>query len=124
MTATRSACPPSIPFGANLTFEYDGVGNRTQVQDSFGGTISSTYDAANELQQRQFSDGTNTLIIDLTYTGTHNIASESYYTGSVGTGALAMASFLYDAADRITSIQNTSGALRRRTAARPSNPSL
>jgi hypothetical protein len=31
------------PFGLALTFQYDGDGNRTQVQDSFGGVMTSVY---------------------------------------------------------------------------------
>jgi YD repeat-containing protein len=58
------------PFGQVLTFTYDPVGNRTLVQDSQGGTLTSVYDAANRLTSRQFGGvGQTPLRMDLTYTG-------------------------------------------------------
>jgi hypothetical protein len=59
-------------FGVTLTMLYDAVGNRTEVRDSFGGIVTSTYDAANNLQTRKLG-GTNPLRIDLTYNANNQL---------------------------------------------------
>jgi RHS repeat-associated protein len=99
------------PFGQSLTFSYDHLGNRTLVQDSQGGTITSVYDAGNELTSRQFTDSSATFSAGLTYTGTHQLSTIMRYNNMMGTGNIASTTFLYDAADRVTSIQhqNTGG---------------
>src|SRR5207248_1313709 len=74
------------PFGVSLDFAYDAHGNRTLVQDSFGGTTQSTYDAANQLVSRLFTaDGQPTLRIDLGYTTDGQLAQATRYSDAAGT---------------------------------------
>jgi RHS repeat-associated protein len=94
------------PFNLTLTFSYDAVGNRTLVQDSQGGMMTSVYDGANELTSRQFSGNGATFSFGLTYTGTHQLSTIMRYNNVMGTGNIASSTFLYDAADRVTSIQH------------------
>ena len=98
------------PFSLSLTFTYDGVGNRTLVQDSFGGTTTSVYDAANELTTRDFGGsggaGSAYMGVTLTETPTHQLSTIARYSAPTGTGSLANTTFLYDALDRVTSIQH------------------
>jgi RHS repeat-associated protein len=92
------------PFGLSLTMSYDNVGNRLSVQDSQGGLMTSVYDAANELTTREFSGNSTALSLGFTYTGTHNLSTIMRYNNVMGTGNIASSTFLYDAADRVTSI--------------------
>jgi RHS repeat-associated protein len=94
------------PFNLTLTFSYDAVGNRTLVQDSQGGMMTSVYDGANELTSRQFSGNGATFSFGLTYTGTHQLSTIMRYNNVMGTGNIASSTFLYDGADRVTSIQH------------------
>jgi len=53
-------------YGVSFTFGYD-ARDRTSVADSLGGTTASAYDDADRLTSRTFTDGTNSLRIDLGY---------------------------------------------------------
>jgi RHS repeat-associated protein len=94
----------SEPFSVTMTFAYDSVGNRTVVQDSFSGTTTSVYNADNLLSTRKFSDGTSNLRIDLGYTGTNQLKTLTRYSDLAGTNKVATTTYLYDNADRVTSI--------------------
>ncbi|MBI1918881.1 MAG: hypothetical protein HYS12_29680 [Planctomycetes bacterium] len=69
-------------WGITLTYDYDGSGNRKQVSDTKGGYLTSVYDAANRLSNRQFSDGTTSLRFDLGYTVRDQVATLSHYSVS------------------------------------------
>jgi YD repeat-containing protein len=63
-------------FGLSLTFGYDQVGNRTSVKDSLGGVQTSTYDANNNLTERQFGgSGQTPLRVDLAYTALNQVGT-------------------------------------------------
>jgi RHS repeat-associated protein len=98
-------------FGVTLTFTYDAVGNRTEVQDSLGGTETSTYDAANNLTSRGLSGiGTTQQRIDLTYDGVNQISTETRYSNLAGTTKIGTTTYLYDAAERLTSLHHSDGS--------------
>jgi RHS repeat-associated protein len=90
---------------ATLTFTYDADGNRTMVQDSFGGVQTSTYNAINELITQQITGPDSTqLQVDLSYTADGLISTESR-DDTLGPGTpVGTSYYLYDAADRLTSI--------------------
>jgi YD repeat-containing protein len=74
------------PFGLVLTFSYDAVGNRTLVQDSFGGVTTSVYGAANRLTSREFGGVSQTpLRSDFTYTARDQVATVTRYKNLAGT---------------------------------------
>ena len=69
------------PGGLSLTFTYDSAGNRTQVQDSLGGTTTSTFDVLNRNDDRTFSgSGQPTLRIRKASDGYGRLGSISRYT--------------------------------------------
>ncbi len=41
-------------WGTLLTFTYDANGNRTVVQDNFGGVTTNVYDAVGNLTEQEF----------------------------------------------------------------------
>jgi RHS repeat-associated protein len=92
------------PFGVSMTFAYDSAGNRTLVQDSLGATTTSVYNADDLLTSRRFSDGTNSMRIDLTYTNTNQLSTLTRYKDLTTTNVVATTTYLYDTADRVTSI--------------------
>jgi YD repeat-containing protein len=97
------------PFTAVLTFTYDAVGNRTLVQDSSGGYTTSIYDAVDRLTTREFGGPSQTpLRIDFTYTNRNQIATETRYSDLAGTQKVGSSAFTYDAAMRLTNIQQLS----------------
>jgi RHS repeat-associated protein len=99
-------------FSQNLTFTYDAVGNRTLVQDSKNGTETSVYDADNRLQARYFA-GISTIQfhLDLTYQDNGLLNTEVRYSLLGGPiSAIGRTTLLYDAANRVTSINHTDSA--------------
>lgn len=92
------------------TFTYDAVGNRTKVQDSFGGTTTSVYNAVNLLTTRQLDDGTNTLREDFTYTARDQMATASRYADLTGTTLVGITSYAYDAHSRLSHLQFFDGS--------------
>jgi RHS repeat-associated protein len=99
------------PFGQSLTFAYDNVGNRTLVQDSKGGVATSVYDSANELTSRQFGGtGQTPLREDFTYNGTNQIATATRYSDLAGTTKVGVATYSYDADNRLSNLQQGNGS--------------
>ena len=77
------------PFGVSLQYAYDGIGNQTQVIDSFGGTQTSFYDLDNRLVTREYSGESQNLRIDFTYGADGQIATETRYSDLSGTSLVA-----------------------------------
>ena len=77
------------PFALRLTFSYDAVNNRTLVQDSLGGVLTSVFDSLNRLSSRQFGGTSQTpLRMDLTYTAQDYVATQTRYSDLAGTNKI------------------------------------
>src|SRR5206468_1493566 len=83
------------PFGVSLTATYDAAGNRILLQDSFGGVLTSVYDAVHRLTAEQLNgstasygyDATNELTSDGSNNYTYDLNGNRTMTGySTGTG--------------------------------------
>jgi RHS repeat-associated protein len=101
-------------FGLTLTALYDPADRRTQVQDPFGGAahpVTAVYDAAGRLTSRQFSDGTNTVRVDLGYSARDELTGISRYNSltAVQANLVGATSYGYDAASRVTSVAHKNG---------------
>ncbi len=98
------------PNAASLTFAYDGLGNRNEMQEFISGsqvgTIMTNYDGADRLTSANLTTvGGGAAQVTLSYNTTNGmIATESRSNGS-GT-AEGSTSYLYDAANRITGIDH------------------
>jgi RHS repeat-associated protein len=94
-----------------LTNTFDAVGNRTVVKDSFGGTATSTYDNANQLTSKQFSNaGATPLRFDLTYTARNQVATLNRYSDLNGNTKVGESDYTYDAVARVQNIQHKNGS--------------
>jgi RHS repeat-associated protein len=96
------------PFGLSLTFGYDKTVNRTQVQDSLGGTTNSVYDGADRLSTLENSGtGSAQLRVDLTYNGDGQISHETRYNSVAGGGSaiVGATTLLYDGLGQMTGLQ-------------------
>jgi RHS repeat-associated protein len=83
----------------------------TSVEDSAGGTVTSVYDSNNRLISRRYSDSSgNQLRIDLTYTPSGQIATETRYADTAGTQLLGKTQYTYDHAGNVTQIEHTNAA--------------
>ena len=104
------------PFNLTLTFGYDANGNVTSVADSAGGTVTSIYNADNELTSRRFATTANgspasvQLRMDLAYTPAGQIATETRYADTAGTDLLGQTQFTYDPSGNVTEIEHTNAA--------------
>jgi uncharacterized protein RhaS with RHS repeats len=67
------------------SFQYDEVGNRTQIVDSFGGTTTLVYNEINQVTSRKRDDGTNEVRIDFTYTPNGRYDVVTRYSDLAGT---------------------------------------
>ena len=89
------------PFGVNLTFGYDGGGNRVSVTDNKGGSTTSTFDAAGELSSRVLTAASTSARIDVSYDAAGQETSRVRTQGSTPAGETDT---LYDAGGMITSL--------------------
>src|SRR5262249_53390628 len=96
-----------------LTSTYDANGNRTNVQDSKGGVTTSTYDNANNLTSRQFSNGTTPLREDFTYDANNQLSTATRYSDLNANTKIGGTSYSYDTVNRLSTLQhrNVSGTL-------------
>ena len=104
------------PFNYTLTFGYDNDGNVLTVADSAGGTVTSIYNADNQLSTREFATtagGTPAnvqLRMDLTYTPAGQIYTEKRYSDTRGTNLVGETQFTYDPAGNVSEIKHTNAA--------------
>jgi YD repeat-containing protein len=94
------------------TCAYDAAGNRTRVDDSFGGVTTSTFDAVNRLSARELGgSGIAPMRAEWAYmaVGTVKSFTQRGWDGSAFTTAGAT-TYAYDAADRLTSQRRVDGA--------------
>ena len=89
------------PFNYTLTFGYDNNGNVLTVADSAGGTVTSIYNADNQLATREFTTGAGgtpanvQLRMDLTYTPAGQINTEKRFSDTGGTTLVGQTQFTY-----------------------------
>jgi RHS repeat-associated protein len=96
------------PFGQTLTFTFDAASNRYVLQDSLGGTTTSTYDALNRLTERQFGgSGQTPLHVNLTWTARDQLNTATRYKDQGGTSLAGTTTYQYDTAMRLTNLQHT-----------------
>jgi RHS repeat-associated protein len=99
------------PFGFGMTFTYDAASNRTLVQDSLGATTTSVYDGVNRLTSRQVGGtGQTQMREDFTYTVRDQVATATRYSDAAGTQQVGVSTYSYDAAARLTNLQNGGAA--------------
>jgi RHS repeat-associated protein len=87
------------PLGSKWIYSHDGVGNLTKTVTADGGSISRSYDAANRLLEKSYSDGTPA--VSNSYDPVGNRISMTDATGNT--------TYAYDAGDRLVSATNPSG---------------
>jgi RHS repeat-associated protein len=99
------------PFSVVLGMQYDAVGDPTQVQDSFGGTTTYSYDALHRLTSILFNGtGSQTpLRVDLTYTQQNELGTVTRYSDLAGSNKIGATSYTYDPGMRLTNIQDANG---------------
>jgi RHS repeat-associated protein len=83
-------------WGLTLTLGYDTDGNRTLVQDSKGGTTTSTYDFLNRLTTLSYSDTSTQLRFDVGWTPRGEMASLTRYRDVAGMQQAGISSYTYD----------------------------
>ena len=95
-----------------LNFAYDGNGNRTLETDSLGGTVSSIYDADNELVTEIYSQtGGTGMEIQQDYNWLGQVVEQRDYNDPSGTPTLISTSdYGYNAAGSITSLNEFTSA--------------
>jgi RHS repeat-associated protein len=97
-------------FNVTLTFVYDNAGNRTAVQDSFGGYLTSTYDGDNRLTFRSYTGQGTSLSYDQQYDAAGNVTKVDRYSNAGGTTKVGESDYTYDSAGRVTSINHKNGS--------------
>jgi RHS repeat-associated protein len=81
------------------------------VQDSFGGTQTSVYDAAERLTSQQLAGiGTPELRADLGYDSANNLTGITRYSDLAGTTQIGATTTTYDTANRVTEIDHADGS--------------
>jgi RHS repeat-associated protein len=98
----------SEPWGVSLTFHYDSGGNRTEVDDSFGGrtTEQTSYDSDQiKTTQWSFTQGSQpALSVAGTYHRDGQLGTLVYQDGST---EVATSQYHYDASGRLTDLSQT-----------------
>ena len=94
------------PFGLSLSMTYDIYGNRTGVNDSLGGTVTSTYNSDNLLTGRTLTYSGQSLTVGLTYNSDEQLATVTRQTGMSTVGT---ASYSYTPAGQVQSISYLQG---------------
>jgi RHS repeat-associated protein len=97
---------PSAPH-LILTYSYDGFGNRSNLQDNFGGSVTYGYDAGNDLTSINMTvSGTQGPQVTMAYdAGMRMTGQTRFVTSSSGKITQALS---YDNADRLTTIAYSS----------------
>jgi RHS repeat-associated protein len=93
------------PFGVNLSFGYDGGGNRNVVTDGSGAETDSTFNAADELSARQLSTpGADSVLVDYGYDAAGRETSRTRWESATGGGwtAAGATDTSYDAGGLVT----------------------
>jgi RHS repeat-associated protein len=91
-------------FGLTLNYSYDNADRVTEVDDSKGGVLTSSYDSSDRLTVRRFSDGTNQARVNLAYDNADRMTGVSRYSDAAGATLAGTTSYAYDDASRVTAI--------------------
>jgi len=98
----NNAGTPGVPQ-VTLNYGYDVYNNRTYLQDSLGGNISSSYDGAHRLTNITGVMGGSSAVLALSYDAASRLTSISRSPP----GDNITTSFSYDNANRLTNIAHT-----------------
>ena len=110
VTSIDNTGTPGSPQ-VTLTYGYDKNGNRTSLGDSLGGTDSYAYDARNQLdlvsQAGTSSSNAFPELVFFNYDQAGNLTSQARYSDLAANSKVATTSYVYDAANRLTSLAHT-----------------
>jgi RHS repeat-associated protein len=98
-------------WSITLTLGYDAANNVTSVVDSLGGTVTNTYDNANRITEKQFTDGTpsHALSVGYSYDAADELTLLARYSGATENTLIGKTAYGYDDAGRTTSIAHETG---------------
>src|SRR5439155_6992466 len=98
-------------YGQSLTMGYDAAGDRTEVDDSLGGTTTSLYDPLNRLTDRHFGGtGQTPLHVALGWTAQDQLGTVNRYDDHSGSTLVGTSSYSYDSAMRATALVHKDGS--------------
>ena len=98
----------SEPVGVDLTFGYDGSGNRVQEVDSLGGTVQTIYNADNELVTEIYTQtGGVGMQIQQDYNWQDQVTEERLYNSAAGSTLIATGDYGYNAEGSVTLLAET-----------------
>jgi RHS repeat-associated protein len=101
-----NAGTPSAPHLV-LTYSFDGFGNRTGLQDNYGGLLTLGYNADNDLTSENLTvSGTQGPQVTLAYDAQERLTGETRFVTSGGSKITEALN--YDNADRLTTIAYSS----------------
>jgi RHS repeat-associated protein len=99
------------PTNLTLSYSYDANGNRTLVQDSLGGVVTSVYNADNLLQTRELGgSGITALRFDVAYDADNRVTTLTRYSDLGGTTKIGDTLSTYDSSSRLTNLDNRNGS--------------
>ena len=90
-----------------ISYAYDAVGNRLSVGDNFGVTVTSTYDARDQLASRTWTGGgIDPVRVEFDYDPRGERTETRRYADATGTQQIGRSTFGYDADGRLTDIEH------------------
>ncbi len=92
------------PYSQSLNYAYDLAGNQTQVIDSLGGTLASTYDSDNYLTRRTYTGLGPSERFDFTNNKEGWNTTLTSYSDLAGATLVATSKYGYDGAGNVTSV--------------------
>ncbi len=92
------------PYSQSLNYAYDPGGNQTQVIDSLGGTLSSTYDSDNYLTRRTYTGLGPSERFDFINNKEGWNTTLTSYSDLAGATLVATSKYGYDGAGNVTSV--------------------
>lgn len=100
---------PGLP-SVELTYSYDGNGNRISVEDNLGVGVNSVYDSRNRLITRtwQGTGMVDPVRVDVAYNALGNRSSLDRFTNNFGLDPVGSSAFSYDGLGRLTGLTHES----------------
>ena len=97
-----------------LTYEYNGDGDVTSVDDSLGGLASYTYNQLDELTSETLSGtGISAEAVTYSYDNAERLTGITRYSNLAETAVVASTVYTYDHANRMTGIVDSNSTARR-----------